>query len=63
MKVSELWAQLAYVKDFITNGPDFEVKIVVEGVEKDIVEVRAVGADKVLFPQTADEQNRVRIKV
>jgi hypothetical protein len=63
MTVQQLWESLAHVKDFITNGPSFEVKIVVDGVEKDIVEFRAVGADKVLFPVVSDEQNRVKIKV
>ena len=63
MTVQQLWDALAHVKDYITNGPSFQVKIVVDGVEKDIVEFRAVGSDKVLFPEVVTEENRVKIKI
>lgn len=63
MKVAELLNTLNKVYELIQGGGDFPVKIVVDGVEKDIVEFRVVGADKVYFPQVLVEENRVKIKV
>jgi hypothetical protein len=63
MKVSALLNTLNQVYELIPGGADYDVKIVIEGVEKDISEFRVVGADKVYFPQVITEDSRVKIKV